>query len=521
MTIYDFLQKAAAESGSRDAVVWNDWSLTYEELHNRVLKLASRLQETLSEGERIGIVMPNRGEFVEIYVAGAHAGAICVPLNFRFTAEEMAYVLKDCGVSAVIYDGIYESVLRDALHIAGVVDVPLFRVGNAGGSLDAVDYETWLSNATGKVDCSAEDTAFFIGYTSGTTGFPKGCLIRQSSMLQNMDLFAQYYGGASRSDRFLTLMPMFHTNSTMFAVYSIFNQMPNVIFDSGGATGTRIMEAIDKNAITLTSLVPTILTSMLDATRLNPDVSGTSLRALLIGSAPMTVDLKMTARKELGVDLFETYGSTELGLTTTLLPDQLLSHADSVGRVVPGKELEIRDEELKVLPPGVPGDIWVRGEGIMLDSYWGRPEDTMNTKDEHGWLSVGDVGFLDHGGFLHLVDRKNDMIISGGENIYPTEVENALLSHPDVEQAAVVGLEDEKWGECVYAVVVPVAGTCPEEEDILRVAALKLARYKMPRKIYFWSALPATPMGKIQRRRIRIKLATGAGPDFALSDANV
>ena len=513
-TLGRVLREAVAAQPAKPAVIWGERVLTYEALAARARAVAANLRAAgLGIGSRCAIWLPNTGEFVELYFGVALAGMIAVPVNFRFTARETGYLLNDSEPAAVVIADHYLGTLdatgwRDRFPAA-----PVIVVGEAT-DCNHLEYEQWLRAADIKprppaqMDAHARldddiDRPFFIGYTSGTTGTPKGAVVRQSALLDNIGIIEDEYGQLCGTDRFLTLMPLFHSNSIWFAVACVRTGATNVIAESGNLSGERILDAVDRHQITVTSVVPTILHMMLDARGTRSFESCRSLRGLLCGSAPVTALVKQRVMSEFAADLWEGYGATETGVVTSLAPGDQVDHLRSVGRPVAGKQIELRDEYGNRVPVGEVGELWCKGRGILLDYYWRNDVATAQARDAHGWYSVGDLARESEDGYFQLVDRKNDMIITGGENVYPTEVEETLLTHASVRDAAVVGIPDDRWGERVLAVVTLADGAPADADAILAAARASLARYKVPDRIEFWPDLPKTPTGKIQRRRVR------------------
>lgn len=506
-SLSELLRRTCEAHAEKTAVVWGARQISYAELLQRANAVASGLRAAgLRHGDRCAIWLPNTGEFVELYFGMALAGVIAVPVNFRFTASEVSHVLSDSEPSAVILHEQYRSTWEDTKLTSDRCRVSLcVEIGHGPTADYAIGYEPWLLGAGVAADTvqTDEDLPFFIGYTSGTTGLPKGAVVRQRPMIENVAVILRDYAPLGSEDRFLTLMPLFHSNSTWFVVTCVAIGATNVIMDSGSLSGEKILDVIDKQGITATSLVPTILQMVLDARRPGTDESGQSLRLLLCGSAPITAAVKQRVLRELSVDLVEGYGATETGVVTSLPPAAQLGKLTSVGWPVTGKQVQLRDSVGREVPVGEVGELWCRGTAMLLDHYWRNESATRNARDADGWYTVGDMARVDSDGAVFLVDRKNDMIISGGENIYPTEVETALLRHASVHDAAVVGLPDERWGERVHAVVTLVKGAAATTADILDCASEYLARYKLPRSLEIWADLPKTATGKIQRRKVR------------------
>lgn len=514
-TLVEALDLAVARDGDAPAVRWGDRALTYGELAARVHRVAAGFAGLgLVPGDRVAIWAPNTGEFVELYLGAAAGGQIAVPVNFRFTPTEADHVLGDARPAALVIASEHlDTFARTRFAGEHGADLPVLvlsdgllaaRHPDPAGLGATRDYEPWLAaqDPAGTAHRPTAEDPFFIGYTSGTTGFPKGAVVAQGPMIDNARQLIAEYADLGPDDRFLTLMPLFHSNSTWFAVTCVLTGATNVVAPSGGLDGRRIVELVDHHGVTATSVVPTILRMMLEGHR-ELGLRGSTLRFLLSGSAPMTPALKTEIVETFDAALFEGYGATETGIVTSLPAEEQLDHLRSVGRVVTGKQIELRDPHGVPVPVGEVGELWVRGEGVLLTEYRGLPEATAEARDADGWLTVGDMARIDAEGYVELVDRKKDMIISGGENVYPTEVEEVLLQHEAVAEVAVVGLPDERWGERVHAVVVPPLGVEPDRDELLAVARAQLASYKLPRSIDVVPELPRTPTGKIQRRRVR------------------
>src|SRR5579862_799046 len=362
------LREAAAAQPGKPAVIWGERVLTYEALATRARAVAANLRASgLGIGDRCAIWLPNTGEFVELYFGVALAGVIAVPVNFRFTAQEARYLLSDSEPAAVVIAHDY----LDTLDATGWRDrfpaAPVIVVGEATDR-DHHGYEQWL-RATDinprPIDAGTwldddVDRPFFIGYTSGTTGAPKGAVVRQSALLDNVGIIQDEYGQLCGADRFLTLMPLFHSNSTWFAVACVRTGATNVITESGKLSGERILDEIDRHQITVTSVVPTILHMMLDARPTRSLESCRSLRALLCGSAPVTALVKQRVMSEFAADLWEGYGATETGVVTSLAPCDQLDHLSSEGRAVAAKQIELRDEYGNRVPTGEVGELWCK-----------------------------------------------------------------------------------------------------------------------------------------------------------------
>ncbi|MDF2825949.1 MAG: long-chain-fatty-acid--CoA ligase, partial [Mycobacterium sp.] len=372
----------------------------------------------------------------------------------------------------------------------------------------AISFEVWLARGAGRsADRRPTDAGepFFIGFTSGTTGAPKGALVSHRGLIRNgLSLISEYGAPSERDDRFLTVMPMFHSNSTWFGVSCVMAGATNVIAPGPSFDPEAILATIAAQRITHTSVVPTMLKRLVD---LGQERAGAhdlgSMRYFLCGSAPISAALKEQVETYLKCSVNEGYGATETGIVSSLRPGDPPDKKASVGRPVIGMQVEIRDPAGKPLPADTVGEVWVRGESVLLTAYRGRPEATAEALRPDGWCTAGDMGSLDKDGYLFLADRKNDLIISGGENIYPSEVESVVLTHPAVAEAAVVGHPDDDWGEIVRAVVALRPGRQLEVGELQSHCRRDLAGFKIPRIVEFVDELPKSPTGKILRRMVR------------------
>lgn len=504
LTLGKLLASSSRQYPAKEAIVFRDYRLTYRALEDRANRVANMLSGLgLGKGDRCAILLYNRAEWAELYFGLAKAGIIAVPVNFRFTPAEVKYVIADSGAKALIYEEGFESRVRELRsEETSVADF----VCMAATPLKPSPYEELLSGApatTPTVEV-AETDPFFIAYTSGTTGFPKGALVPHRNLLENHIVAAKMYGNLEHRDRFLLIMPVFHSNSTWFLQVMVMLGGTAVIHHSGGFDAEEVIRLIAQERVTMISLVPTMLSMILNlpgATRERHDVS--SLNRLLVSSAPLMTRIKEEALKYFkGAKLFEGYGSTETGSVTVLGPEDQLRKVRSVGIAAPGKEIRVLDEDGHDVPRGEIGEIYVRGFGMLLQEYWHNPQGSSEAF-RGSWCTVGDMGRMDEEGYLYLEDRKKEMIISGGENVYPTEVENVLVRHPGVLEAAVVGIPDEHWGEKVHAALVTRDGAHVSVEEILEFCMDKLAGYKRPKSIAVVPELPKSPTGKILRRKVR------------------
>jgi fatty-acyl-CoA synthase len=489
-------------------------SLTYAQWDERASRLANALLGLgLVKGDRVALLAYNALEWLEIYVALARAGLVAVPVNFRLMGPEIEYIAGHSDARAfIVQDALHGTVdkLRDRL------DLHPERYVLFGGPVRPgwQDYESLLAAAAPRppaVEVQPPDL-FALMYTSGTTGRPKGAMrSHEGNALLAFATASEF--GLSRDDTGLLVMPLCHANSLYFMLTFAMLGAAIVVDDRRHFEPEALLATLAKERITFTSLVPTHYIMMLD---LPAEVKARhDLRAvgkLLVSSAPARKDTKL-AILDLFPNgrLFELYGSTEAGWVTILRPDEQIERLGSVGREWSGTgAIRLLDIDGNEVPDGEVGELYSR-TAYVFDGYWKNPEKTAEAF-RGAWCSVGDMARRDADGYLHLVDRKSNMIISGGENIYPSEVEATLAAHPAVQDVAVVGLPDATWGEAVHAVVVLGPGRSATEGELLDWCRERMAGFKRPRRVLFVAEadMPRTATGKIQHRLLRARLAAAA-----------
>lgn len=490
-------------------------ALSYREWDERASRLAAALQARgLAKGDRVALLAYNAVEWLEIYAALARAGLVAVPVNFRLRAPEIAYIVGHCEARAVIV----QEALRDEAEAAlaeSEID-PHRRIvfgGAPGAPVPAgwSGYETLMAagpEAAPEADVQPQDL-FALMYTSGTTGRPKGAM-RSHEGNALIALATALEFGLSADDNALLVMPLCHANSLYFAVTFAMLGATIVVDDHAHFDPAATLAALAESRITFTSLVPTHYVMMLglpDDVKARYDLA--AVGKLLISSAPARPETKRAVMALFpNAKLFELYGSTEAGWVTILRPDEQLDRLGTVGREWAGSgAIRLLDGDGNEVADGEVGELFSR-TAYVFDGYWKNPEKTAEAF-RGAWCSVGDLALRDADGYIRLVDRKSHMIISGGENIYPSEVEAVLAAHPAVHDVAVVGLPDEKWGETVLAVVVPRAGQAATEAELLDWCRPRMAGYKRPRAVRFIAEaeMPRTATGKIQHRLLRERMA--------------
>lgn len=476
---------------------------TFTELADRVARLASALAGLgLGPGDRVGILTANSPEFVETFLACCWGGFTAAPVNTRWSLKEMAYQVNDAGLGVVIADAAHTGQARDLSDRCPV----LRRLVTTGPALDGFgEYEKALASAEPAPDVrAAGDALVAILYTGGTTGEPKGVMISAGQLITSAT-GTLATAGTPQAHRFLHTSPLYHLASLAGVVQQVILGSSHFIL--GDFDTEAVAAIIERERITSTTLVPVMIQRLVaHARRTGADLS--SLRLLGYGASPISEAVLRDLLDLLpGLDLCQRYGMTELGpVATVLTPDD---HRDtarphllrSVGRAALHAEIRVVDPAGRHLPAGEIGEITVRGGNMML-GYWKKPEATAEAL-RGGWMHTGDLGYLDPDGYVYVVDRLKDMIVSGGENVYSAEVEQVLSLHPGVSACAVIGVPDPEWGERVHAVVVPVAGASLTAEEVREFCARSIARYKSPRTVDFTDDLPRSAVGKILKRTLR------------------
>jgi len=487
-------------------------SMTFTEWNRRACRLANALRGLgLRKGDRVAVLAYNCVEWAEIYAAAAKAGIVAVPINFRLIANEVAFVVEDAEAAAVIAEDGLHTVMEEARDRLSVPAPNYVHFGGAAPPTGWRAYEDLLaraSDAEPDQDVSAHDP-WTLMYTSGTTGNPKG-VIRSHRAGALLSLVTEIELGIHRNDDALLVMPMCHANSLYFFGAFSYCGGTTSIYSRKSFDPEHCLRALGEYGTTFTSLVPTHYIMMLslpeaERTRHNLD----RVAKLMISSAPAREDTKRAVMEMFpNSGLFELYGSTEAGWVTMLHPAEQFTHLGTVGRECVGSApIRILDENGAEVPDGEPGELYSNNP-YTFDGYWKRPDKTADAF-RGDYCTVGDMALRDGEGFIRLIDRKKNMIISGGENIYPSEVEAVLGACPKVKHVAVIGLPDDKWGERVHAVVVPHNGAGATEAELLEWCRARIAGYKRPRSISFVreDEMPLTATGKVLHRELRTRFA--------------
>jgi acyl-CoA synthetase (AMP-forming)/AMP-acid ligase II len=489
-------------------------ALTYRRWDERACRLANALRGIgLGKGDRVVVLAYNRLEWLEIYVAIEKAGLVLVPVNFRLVGPEIAYLVENSGAAACIVEDALEDRLGDVRAAGLIAEDRIIRLGGAAPA-GARSYEA-LITAGAAAEPAVEtgpDDPYTILYTSGTTGRPKGVVRTDASLVLHAYL-VQTDWGFGREDSGLLVMPMCHANSLYFAYILAACGAAICVYDRRSVDPEHLLRTLAGGGFSFTSLVPTHYIMMLG---LPESVKGAletgNVRKLLVSSAPARQDTKLALMAYFrACRLYEAYGSTEAGWVTLLRPEEQLTKLGSIGRECLGTgPLKLLDPEGNEVPDGEVGEIHSRTP-YAFQGYWKLPEKTAEAF-RGAYCTVGDMARRDADGYYFLADRKSNLINTGGEKVYPSEIEQVLGAHPMVKDVAAVGIPHEKWGEAVHAVIVLHAGRAASEAEILAWCRDRIAGYKRPKSIAFVAEeeMPRTATGKILHRVLRDRYAKEA-----------
>jgi fatty-acyl-CoA synthase len=482
-------------------------SLTYRELERSVGELTASLYHLgLRRGDRVAFLMENSPQFVETLFAVANLGAIAVPMNFRLDASEIAFLLADSGATAIVVSDRFRDLAGAALEHGGhgVRHVIAEGGGESLGGVPTVTLRDLRGGAGRSPDpMTRPEDLCVIMYTSGTTGRPKGAMLTHANMYWNAVNLATVGSGLSGSTVTIAVAPMFHIGALGLSVLPILYAGGTVItmraFDP-----VRTMRLIAEHRVTTQFMVPAMWSALSQVTDFDShDVC--SMEYVLCGGAPCPLPVIEFYQRR-GWQFLEGFGMTEASPNTLLLDaDFVVSHAGSVGRPFMHVDVRIVDDEDHDVAAGAVGELVLRGPNIFA-GYWGLPAETADAM-RGGWFHTGDLGRADDEGFITLVDRKKDMIISGGENVYPIEVEQVLYRHPAVDDVAVIGVPDDQWGETVVAVIVTSEANTFDPDEFIRYTRDRIAHFKCPRRVVLVDELPRTATGKVLKRELRQQLA--------------
>jgi long-chain acyl-CoA synthetase len=501
------LRRALQINPSAIATIFEDRRRTWRDIGDRVSRLAAALCACgLGPGDRVAVLMRNQDRYVECYLAAGWAGAVIVPLNTRWSVAENADALSDCGARLLVVDDDFASA-GAKLAANASAGIKLIYADDGVVPAAMLPYDALIAASTPMSDVmAASGDLAAIFYTGGTTGRSKGVMLSHRNITANaFNLLAE--GLFAETAVYLHAAPMFHAANGC-GMYSVFlSGATSVLIKS--FTPEAVFAAIEQHKVTETVLVPTMIQMLVDHPEMGSRNLG-SLKQILYGGSPISEAVLERAHAALPkVGFIQAYAQSELSPVATILharqhhgAGRALGRHRSGGRATFGVEIRIVDESDREVQRGTVGQICARGDVVMM-GYWNRPEETSAAIVE-GWMHTGDAGYMDEDGFVYLVDRVKDMIISGGENVYSVEVENVVAHHPAVAQCAVVGIPDDNWGEAVHAIVMRKPGAMVEPADIIAFCRERIAHYKCPRSVDIRDeSLPMSGPGKILKRELR------------------
>ncbi|MDH3232642.1 MAG: long-chain-fatty-acid--CoA ligase [Alphaproteobacteria bacterium] len=513
-TLGDIIRNNAYKFADESAFVYHGRTVTFSDHHERCQQVASALSRAgIRRQDRVSVLSQNKIEFLELYGAVELAGFILTTVNFRLAPPEIEYIVNDSQPRILFFEAPFTQTIDGLRDRLPTVDMYV-SFGHEAPALPswAVDYDTFVDSgdAIGAPHVSTPDDIMHLIYTSGTTGRPKGVVRPHSAEMEVASLMATEIG-VLVSDRMQLMMPLFHVGSRFLQLGAHLRGATVVLhyqFDPED-----ILRTIERERATITHMAPTMFQGLLDEPVID-DVDLSSLHTLVYSAAPMSVSLLKRGLERLGPVFLQLYGMTEGGGTTLHKRQHKPEGSEkerrrlgSIGQAAPTVDIKIIDDDGKEQPTGEPGEILTRTP-THLSGYWNNSVATIEALRD-GWYHTGDVGYLDEDGFLFLVDRKKDVIISGAENIYSREVEEAVASHPMVVDVAVIGLPDDYWGETVAAVVVAKDGQAPETQALIDHCKTQIASYKKPKTVFFVDDLPRLPSGKVNKVVLRDRYRQG------------
>lgn len=509
----DILARNARKFSVKTAIIYETGRLSFQDFNERVNRLSNGLLNMgLKKGDRLAVFVHNGNEFLEVYFAAAKTGAIFCPFNNHLTEKELADIINYSTPRFLFFNRDYsEKLLAAAKYVSSVEQYICLE-----GPVDrfAADYASLLQSGRRNEPSVpipiSEDDDLSIFFTAGTTGTPKGAVHTHRHVIAN-GMAGAVEHKCNYDERVLVCFPMYHISCEDNIGRHTFLPNTFVIQREGAFDPEKVLSGIEREKITRCQFVPTMITSLLQSPNIDKyDLS--SLNLMLYASAPMPVELLRKAMDRFKCPFAQMYGQTESGPIISILPpedhvrnpsEKQLRRLGSAGKPIFTYEARIVDDTDRDVAVGEVGEIIVRSEA-MMKGYWQLPEQTAE-KLKGGWLHTGDLGKFDEDGYLYVIERKDDMIISGGVNIYPREIEEVLYGHPAIREAAVIGVPDAYWGEALKAVVVVKSDATLTGDEVIRFCGERLAGYKKPKSVDFVQELPKSPQGKILKKAIRNK----------------
>ncbi|HEX9038665.1 MAG TPA: acyl-CoA synthetase [Ktedonobacterales bacterium] len=496
----------------RPAILFGDATLTYGRLYADIERFARALSRVgLHEGERVGLFLENRPEFATAYLGAHLAGGVVTLINTQYRQMELSHILTDAAVSVCVTSPAgareLQPLTAPALRLLVIVGEP-----DGVASVPVVTYEDFMrsgeaENAAIILQPPQPDAPAIIGYTSGTTGRAKGALLLHRNLMANITAITTAWRWTS-ADRLLLVLPLFHAHGLLVGLNGTLFTGASVVLRRRFDALEALAAIMDDGAISMFFGVPTMY-GRLVAEAERTGAPARPLRLFVSGSAPLSPDLFAQFERRFGQRILERYGMTETGMNLTN-PYDGERRAGTVGGPFPGQEARVvHSSDRHILPAGEIGEIEVRGPHVFA-GYINRPDATADAFTEGGWFKTGDLGWVSSDEYYTITGRARELIISGGYNVYPREVEDTLAAHPAVAEVAVLGAADADLGEQVVAVVVAALGATPRAEELIAFCRERLASYKKPRQVYFVDSLPRNALGKVQKHLLSAQIAKGA-----------
>jgi len=499
MNVPYILRRAKQFYGSRTATYDGDHAVSYSQFFSRVMRGAHVLRGLgIGEGERVAVLMLNSPRYLELYYVTDQIGAIIVPLNTRWNLDDMVFALQDSGSKLLVFDDRFAT-CREPI----AARCPELRQSHIA------DFEKLTAEAPGDPGEEGdphEDDVAGLFYTSGSTGGPKGVMLTHRNVFAN-SMHLSFLTGFDPHRVFLHVAPMFHVADASCTYAQVMSGAAHCFLSTFEPEA--FLKAVEQSRITEAFLVPTMINMVVNHPALE-QFDTSSLKRVYYGASPMPLDLLFRAKRKLTCEFAQAYGLSEAGPSLTYLAPEDHTFEDddrpyipvkSAGRTLLGCEVRVFDLNDREVPTGEVGEIVARGPNIMK-GYWNRPDITAETL-RGGWLHTGDMGAFDEAGYLYILDRKKDMIKPGSENVYSPEVESAICAHPEVLEAVVIGVPDEKWGEAIKAVVVRRPGCALTEAALIEFCRARLTHFKCPHSVDFLDELPKGGTGKVQKNVLR------------------
>jgi len=501
MNLKQLLENSARDFPEREAIIFGDRRISYDELNRRADSIAGILKNhhQIAKGDRVALLLKNSPDYAAFLFGIFKLGAIAIPINTFLTGQEISFILNDAGVSLLVSSSDFDaaaSTIETADGFKGVSDIndECWRSPDS-----AIALLEELNEPAADVAVNAHDEAMFV-YTSGTTGKPKAAMLTHHNLGSNISSCVRHIK-LEQGDVFLNILPMFHSFTLMVNLLVPLSLGARIVLLESIFPVEKVVEGLVRERCTVMVGVPQIFNMMAYKELPEAIKNGINLRMCISGSAPLPATIINSFEQKFNIPLLEGYGLTEASPVVSVNPLAGERRVGSVGLLLPDVEAAIFDDEDNELPVGEIGEIVLRGPNIMK-GYFQREQETRAALSS-GWLHTGDIGKLDEKGYLYIIDRKKDMLISKGMNVYPREIEEALSLHPAVAEAAVVGRLDDTGSETAVAFVILREGHTPTPAEIIQFLKPKLAGYKIPREITFIDEFPRTSTGKVLKRELR------------------